>query len=328
MHAVYALFQPTLRHNLARAMNKPGTAPLVMKHGGAVAAWSDPATWGGRLPAAGDSVIIPPGRRVLLDVSPPALKSLQVDGLLIFDDADLNLSAGWISVGGEFRIGAPGRPFTRQAVITLTGSAPGDDLPRLGTKYLAADGGLIDLHGEWRDTRVKLAASAEPGASEILLARLPGWRPGERLLLGAADLAPQDAEVREITAVNRNLIALNQPLSQGYWGGLQTRAGRPVDQRAEARLLSRNIRLQGEARPGDPLGGCLLILPGGRARLSGVEISGFGQPGREPIHLHPDAGADAVRLAGCSLHHNIRNGASRLWPDRRVLQQNVVYDWR
>src|SRR5215472_12835318 len=46
--------------------------------------WSDPVTWNGHLPVAGGDVTIPAGKTVLLDVSPPALKSLTIQGTLIF----------------------------------------------------------------------------------------------------------------------------------------------------------------------------------------------------------------------------------------------------
>ena len=47
--------------------------------------WSDPATWPDRkVPAAGDKVTIAKGKDVVLDVSPPALGSLTIDGKLSF----------------------------------------------------------------------------------------------------------------------------------------------------------------------------------------------------------------------------------------------------
>jgi G8 domain-containing protein len=55
-------------------------APAPRPAGPKVWRWSDPATWGGRAPKAGAAVTIPKSRRVLLDVSPPPLKSLKVEG--------------------------------------------------------------------------------------------------------------------------------------------------------------------------------------------------------------------------------------------------------
>ena len=52
--------------------------------------WSDPASWpNGKVPSAGDKVTIGRDRDVILDVSPPALGGLSIDGKLTFsNDAD------------------------------------------------------------------------------------------------------------------------------------------------------------------------------------------------------------------------------------------------
>src|SRR5690349_4243832 len=69
--------------------------------------WSDPATWPNRkVPVAGDKVTIGRDKQVLLDVSPPALGGLSIDGTLAFaDDADLELTTEWIMLHGALTIG-------------------------------------------------------------------------------------------------------------------------------------------------------------------------------------------------------------------------------
>ena len=56
--------------------------------------WSESATWpGGKVPVAGDKVTIEKGKDVVLDVSPPALGSLTIEGKLSFaDNKDLELT--------------------------------------------------------------------------------------------------------------------------------------------------------------------------------------------------------------------------------------------
>src|SRR5690242_18242249 len=65
--------------------------------------WSDPATWPNhKVPAAGDKVTIGRDKDVVLDVSPPPLDGLSIDGKLSFsDDSDLELTTEWIMVHGE-----------------------------------------------------------------------------------------------------------------------------------------------------------------------------------------------------------------------------------
>ena len=65
--------------------------------------WSDPATWPNqKVPVAGDKVTIGKDKDVILDVSPPALGGLSIDGKLTFaDNADLELTTEWVMVHGE-----------------------------------------------------------------------------------------------------------------------------------------------------------------------------------------------------------------------------------
>ncbi|MEO6378529.1 MAG: G8 domain-containing protein, partial [Caulobacteraceae bacterium] len=84
--------------------------------------WSSPATWPGRkVPRAGDMVSIERGKDVLLDVSPPALNGLHIEGKLSFSDkANVELTTEWIMLHGELAIGSEAKPHTRKATITLT----------------------------------------------------------------------------------------------------------------------------------------------------------------------------------------------------------------
>src|SRR5690606_12300525 len=62
--------------------------------------WSDPATWpDNKVPAAGDTVEIARDKQVVLDVSPPALGGITINGKLSFaDESDLELNTEWIMV--------------------------------------------------------------------------------------------------------------------------------------------------------------------------------------------------------------------------------------
>ena len=74
--------------------------------------WSDPATWPNhKVPVAGDKVTIGRDKDVVLDVSPPALLGLSIDGRLSFaDNADLELTTEWIMLHGELDIGSEDIP--------------------------------------------------------------------------------------------------------------------------------------------------------------------------------------------------------------------------
>src|SRR5690606_37620971 len=84
------------------------TASVAAKSGN----WSARSTWAnGAVPAAGSIVSIPAGTNVVLDVSPPALNGLTIDGKLAFsNDKDLELTTEWIMLHGELEIGTEARP--------------------------------------------------------------------------------------------------------------------------------------------------------------------------------------------------------------------------
>jgi hypothetical protein len=73
-------------------------------------AWSSPSTWGGNSPPTGcgsykddldcrDSVVIPQGQVVLLDVSPPRLYLILIEGKLVFQRRDLHLQVPIVCFG-------------------------------------------------------------------------------------------------------------------------------------------------------------------------------------------------------------------------------------
>ena len=99
--------------------------------------WSDPAAWpDGRVPRAGDAVTIARDTEVVLDVAPPALRSLTVDGKLRFaDERDLELVTDWIYLpGGELAIGSEAEPFRHNAVITRTDKVTGENINTMGDR--------------------------------------------------------------------------------------------------------------------------------------------------------------------------------------------------
>ncbi len=68
------------------------------------------------MPKAGDKVTIERGKDVVLDVSPPPLNGLHVEGKLSFaDKKDLELTTEWIMVHGELDVGSEAKPFTHKA---------------------------------------------------------------------------------------------------------------------------------------------------------------------------------------------------------------------
>ncbi len=143
--------------------------------------WSRNSTWGGKaLPDEGATVVIPYGITVLLDVSPPVLYVLVLEGNLIFDDTQPNvhLQANYIIVkGGNLTIGTPDKPYTNKATITLHGKPTALDLPMYGAKALGVREGVVQMYGQPKvPTYTTLNVTADPGTNRIFVNGQVNWQ--------------------------------------------------------------------------------------------------------------------------------------------------------
>ena len=125
--------------------------------------WSDAATWADKkVPVANAAVTIDRNVEVSLDVTPPALRSLTINGDLRFaDNKDLELNTEWIMLHGELEIGTEAKPHTHKATITLTDNVKGEDFGGLGggdrsDRGIMLMGGTLNLHGNRTNSWTKL----------------------------------------------------------------------------------------------------------------------------------------------------------------------------
>src|SRR5437763_658498 len=260
------------------------------------ARWSDPATWPDRhVPRAGDKVTIAADKDVVLDVSPPALGGVTIDGRLSFaDNKDLELTTEWIMLHGELEIGTEARRHTRKATITLTDNVKGEDIgvPPASVASERVDrgimimGGTLNLHGDQKHTWTKLANTATAGSTSIQVQDASGWRAGDEVVLASTDFDPRQAERRTIAAIRGNTITLDKKLDYMHFGKITF----DVDERGEVGMLSRNIKLQASADAEQSFfGGHVMAMIGSKMYVEGVEFNRMGQNmtlARYPIHWH------------------------------------------
>ena len=166
--------------------------------------WSDPASWpDGHVPGEGDAVVIDRDREVVLDVSPPPLRSLTINGKLTFaNDADIELITDWIMLHGELHIGSEAEPHTRNATITLVDNVPGENVNAMGDRGVMIMGGTLSLHGDRVNTWTQLAKTAEAGSNRIEVLDASGWRVGDEIVLASTDFDHNQAERRTISAID------------------------------------------------------------------------------------------------------------------------------
>ncbi len=302
-------------------------------------AWSSPNTWGGSVPTAGTTVVVPAGKVVTLDVSPPALAGVRIEGTLRFARVNLALDAGFLDVMGALEIGTATQPFTQRATITLTGAEPTTADGGLA-RGLLVRGGRLDVFGASpQPVWTKLNEHANAGATSLTLKdTVAGWNAGDTLVVGPTDFyGVASAERFTLSAANQTQLTLGAPLAKFRWGKVQyvtnngmsltpdasfvppaTPAPTELDERAAVANLSRNIVIQGadDAAWRDRGFGAHVMVTGlaSKINVDGVEIRRAGQSGRVdryPFHWNRLSYNDQGQLLGDASGHVLRN--SSIW---------------
>jgi len=291
--------------------------------------WSDPSAWpDGKVPGEGDAVTIARDMHVVLDVDPPALRSLTVDGKLSFsNDLDIGLETEWIYVrGGELEIGSEAHPYTHNATITLTDNFPDEDINTMGDRGIMLMHGTLNLHGDREHTWTKLAKTAKAGSAAIEVLDASGWRKGDEIVLASTDFNPRQAEKRHITAISGNRLTLDAPLDYMHFGEITF----GVDERGEVGLLTRNIRIQAsDDADSSYFGGHIMAMAGARMFVSGVELNRMGQHlhlARYPIHWHIIGEGQGQYVQNSSIHDSYSRCVTVHGTNNVRVENNVTFD--
>jgi cell migration-inducing and hyaluronan-binding protein len=292
-------------------------------------AWSDPKSWAdGKVPRVGDAVTIAKDKNIVLDVTPPALRSLTIEGKLSFsNERDLELKTEWIYLpGGELDIGSEAHPHTRNATITLTDTVPDENINTMGDRGIMLVKGTLSLHGDRRNSWTKLSATAKAGATKIDVLNASGWRKGDVIVLASTDFDPALAEKRTIVAVAGNAVTLDKPLKYMHYGRITD----GVDERGEVGMLTRNILIHAsDDAEKTYFGGHIMAMAGSRMYVSGVELSRMGQNmhlARYPIHWHILGDGDGQYIENSSIHDTYSRCVTVHGTNNLRIQNNVTYN--
>jgi len=222
-------------------------------------AWSDPDTWGGRLPGDGN-VVIAGDTRVRLDLPTTQVAGLTVEpgATLVFDpdrSATLESTANVIVQGHlEMRPSSPEVQQTLRFVGVDEAAFKGGGMdPLAGDTGLWVTGqGQLELIGSTKLAWTR-AKQVKAGAGSLSLDSTPrGWRPGDELVIApteaptAGDASWNGFDETAVEGVSGNSVTLTRrtarahPEVAGVW-------------RPEVLNLTRNVRIEG--------------TPGGRAHV-------------------------------------------------------------
>ena len=291
--------------------------------------WSDPATWpNNQVPVAGDKVTIASDQEVLLDVSPPALNGLTINGKLVFaDESDLELSSEWILVFGELQIGTEAQPHQHKATITLTNNVQDEQLMGMGDRGIMLSGGTLNLHGNRTNAWTKLASTAEAGTTSIVVLDASQWQAGDEIVLASTDFDPRQAERRTIAAISGNTITLSEPLDYMHFGKITY----GVDERGEVGLLTRNIKVQASPDADQTwFGGHIMAMVTSKMYVEGVELNRMGQNlelARYPIHWHlVGDGGEGQYIRNAAIHDTYNRCVTVHGTNHLRVENNVTYN--
>ena len=290
--------------------------------------WSDSSTWsGGAVPRAGAVVTIGAGIDVVLDVSPPALNGINLNGTLTFaDNKELELTTEWILNRGKLEIGTESDPYTGNATITLTDNNPGENINGMGDRGILMAPGVLSLYGDRENAWTKLAETAEAGSTRINVLDASGWKVGDEIVLASTDFNPRQAERRHITRIRRNRITLDEPLEYMHFGEITY----GVDERGEVGMLTRNIKVQASADADENyFGGHMMAMAGSSMKVSGIELTRMGQHmqlARYPIHWHINGDVTGQYIQNSAIHDTYSRCVTIHGTDNLRVENNVTYN--
>ena len=310
--------------------------------------WSSNFTWGGESPPReGETVYIPKQFIVLLDISPPPLNLILVEGKLIFEDTcDISLQAKYIVInGGYLQIGTEDEPFLHEATITLYGNILDPEIPLYGAKVLAVRQGGLDFHGiPVIRTWTRLNETARMGQDYLKLLEPVDWRIGDDIVIAPTGKDSNETEVRTVAEITDNgyVIKLNKLLDYSHLGIRDTYSdGQFIELRAEVGLLTHNIKIQGsQLSPSDPrgiesdlYGGHFMVFRPKRdsidVRISNVEFRFMGQAfrlGRYSVHFHLSDRMNGSYVRQCSIHHSFNRAITAHGVEEMLFEGVVAFD--
>ena len=219
--------------------------------------WSNATMWPNQtLPQQWDVVVIPPEWVLDLDIDPPVLDKLIIDGELQFDTSrslsTLTATNIWVRKG-NLTAGNSSYAFPGQIVINMTANRSSDAFivdPNysFGSNSIIVTGSLR-LYGNVHPvTWTKLYAIAQIGDTIITFVDNVDWQVGDVIVIAPTESDTTASETRTITSkLSPNSVLLDQPLSNFHYGDSSvtytSNFGGVLDMRAGVGLLNRNIKI-------------------------------------------------------------------------------------
>ena len=306
--------------------------------------WSLPSSWkDGIKPQTGDEVIIPSGRSIILDQNID-VKSILVEGSLVVDvSKDINIRAEYIMLMGAtslFQWGTEAIPYTNNGSITLVGTDPTAEIAGHGVSskaIMVMNGAKLELHGAKKKSWTQLNKTALINTNQLVLKENVNWEVGDSIVIASTDFDMNQAEMHAVKKVTGNIVDLEGILKfnhfgelQNYTHGLNSNIKWTLDERAEVGLLSKSIKIQGDASSAKTgFGGHIMVMVGSNAKVENVELARMGQKqklGRYPFHWHALGDANGQYFNNNSVHHTYNRAITVHATNNVGVNNNVCFD--
>lgn len=317
--------------------------------------WSNPVTWTFRkaIPTENDSVVIPVDMYIVVDTKLPILKSLEIQGVLEFDNnINHTLEVDYIFVnGGELIIGWENDPILTDVNIILRGEKNNLEPDLKSIKIY----GRLEIHGrERKPSWTRLSETVYAGTNIITLEEPVDWQVGETIVITTTSYHPNQTETGIIkwkSANNKTLILTNllEYDHVSFWQIDETK-NKSYLISAGVGLLTKNVKIIGKeyTNQTQDLYGFKILVSNyskyieeidmtlyyqGYARLSGVEFIHPGQYSRGDSkgygvlfqNVKQKIPERISYIVHCSFHHGYAATIATENSSNIIIGQNVIY---
>ena len=307
----------------------------------------------GKVPIISEEIEIPFVKRILLDIIPPFLSSITIDGELIFDEmleeSILEVNTIWVRKG-RLIIGSQARAFPNKVDILLKGETASKmySISGMSSNKMIIVSGEVNIYGVIRYiTSTRLLKPLSKGSNIIEISEGVNWKLGEEILI-SSDYDPEQNEIFAIVGTSLGKITLNDTIKFDHFGSPTSEifADKNFDRRCIISTFSRDIRVMGVIEKDVYWGGHIKVIKYvennnifyGKMFLSNVEMKKLGKSqfsaltSMASIIIEP--GIDIVnhekndlksRIYKCSLYFIISNAISIKSSQNVLIEENLIF---
>ena len=329
-----------------RALACPSTGCIVMLAPVAETSlfWNDYRAWAtGHVPQDNEDVTIPPGMTVTLNTNTARLRSLVVQGTLIFHPRiDSKLTANFIVVwGGTIWAGNTTAPHSPSVSITLNADPAvqpfGIDDTLVLEPGTMAIFGVMSIVGSTHNTPwTSINTRAAAGDNELKVQSIIDWSIGDYIVVSSTSYTMADMEdgyVKSIHDDSRGLTLVSTLLHEHLGTSVDVTESEQYDLLAQVGLLSRKFTIEGGV-VGNRRRGCRVLIgeygsdpsfaTKGDLYETEIRYCGFSNTTHGAVELL-NVQRNVVTLSKNAVHHSLSSSLLVNTSSKCAISKNIFY---